>query len=251
MKACNDTIYDTLIVKPTMGSFDVDNQTAIYPKVIYEREDSVIINKIAVSDYSPPANISNNYHIRWLSSFGASRLWSYFNTFELNTYTVFPDSVICPGDSLFVSANYNSLNPMIWEATREPMPMPFEQPTLITSPGTYRYYIDYRGLCPDYRDSIVIPRGPNCITSVNPREILEAKSVANIVTPNGDGTNDAFVLPNPQRAALRLYNKWSRPVYSTDSYKGEWPMAETLPGVYFYKLEQGGKTTSGWVEVVR
>lgn len=81
-------------------------------------------------------------------------------------------------------------------------------------------------------------------------------SPPNILTPNGDGQNDVFVIrllelyPDNQ---LSIYNRWGQQVMHTEGYQNNWGAANLAGGTYFYKLllRKTGKQLTGWVEVVR
>jgi len=79
--------------------------------------------------------------------------------------------------------------------------------------------------------------------------------IPNIITPNQDSQNQAFVLKGLNAAdwTLRLYNRWGREVYAKDHYDNTWDAQGQPDGVYYYLLTN--PTTSqqykGWVEVQR
>jgi gliding motility-associated-like protein len=77
--------------------------------------------------------------------------------------------------------------------------------------------------------------------------------VPNIITPNGDGLNDTFVIVGSLVSArLEVYNRWGRKVSEYTNYQNQWGGQDQPDGVYYYYLtEPGGKTTKGWIEVVR
>lgn len=68
--------------------------------------------------------------------------------------------------------------------------------------------------------------------------------VPNIITPNGDGVNDLFVIRNNldyDRISLQIYNRWGNLIYESDDYQDDWngknlkgdPVTE---GVYYYTV---------------
>ena len=62
---------------------------------------------------------------------------------------------------------------------------------------------------------------------------------ANVFTPNNDGQNDAF---SPVRAPLpggrlRVFSRWSQPVFSTTDPALRWDGAGAADGTYFYELD--------------
>lgn len=77
--------------------------------------------------------------------------------------------------------------------------------------------------------------------------------VTNVVTPNGDGENDNFVvlgLSGP--AKLIVYNRWGAAVYISDDYQSNWGGANVSSGIYFYQLElEDGEVRNGWIHVLR
>ncbi|MEZ4961741.1 MAG: PKD domain-containing protein [Saprospiraceae bacterium] len=94
---------------------------------------------------------------------------------------------------------------------------------------------DCPGLCSEATVSIRI-RG---------EKEIEDCFVPNIITPNGDGTNDAFFVncledqfPNN---SIKIFNRWGDLVYQSEPYKNDWKgtyKGDPLPpGTYFYILQ--------------
>ncbi|MCC3160528.1 gliding motility-associated C-terminal domain-containing protein [Hymenobacter sp. 15J16-1T3B] len=79
--------------------------------------------------------------------------------------------------------------------------------------------------------------------------------IPNIITPNGDGQNDAFapqgLEPNAWR--LQVFNRWGVKVYEQPAYQNDWAAPGQSAGTYFYLLEHAtsGRRLKGWLEVVR
>ena len=78
----------------------------------------------------------------------------------------------------------------------------------------------------------------------------------NIITPNGDGQNDVFVIDNVALYpgnSLSIYTRWGRQVFMTTNYQNNWGSdAGTVPGMYYYLFKLAdGTATKGWVEVVK
>ncbi|KAA9340765.1 T9SS type B sorting domain-containing protein [Adhaeribacter soli] len=76
----------------------------------------------------------------------------------------------------------------------------------------------------------------------------------NIITPNGDGRNDAFVIGKlnlyPEHE-LAIFNRWGKQVYASRSYQNNWKAEGQTSGIYYYYFKAGGRSWKGWVEVVR
>jgi gliding motility-associated-like protein len=76
----------------------------------------------------------------------------------------------------------------------------------------------------------------------------------NIITPNNDGDNDAFVykgiLPN---TSLKIYNRWGVLVKSYSNYDNSFNAEGVTDGTYYYLLQEpnGGKSYKGWFDIVR
>jgi gliding motility-associated-like protein len=73
-------------------------------------------------------------------------------------------------------------------------------------------------------------------------EEVEELPLPNVISPNGDGLNDAWVVPEPVTPMqLRIYNRWGNLVYESENYANNWS-GETMQGekvtdgTYFYIL---------------
>jgi gliding motility-associated-like protein len=77
----------------------------------------------------------------------------------------------------------------------------------------------------------------------------------NIITPNGDGRNDTFVLQGLDASSwrCRIFNRWGQQVYNAEAYANDWGAPTQPGGVYFYQLTNNrtGRVIKGWLEVVR
>ncbi len=65
----------------------------------------------------------------------------------------------------------------------------------------------------------------------------------NVFTPNGDGKNDTFFIPNlpidnceDSFKKIEIYNRWGRKVFDSDVRNFEWDGEGFPNGVYFYKI---------------
>ena len=116
----------------------------------------------------------------------------------------------------------------------------------VTTGGTYALTWQFGGC-----------RGREEVAVETPR-VCPPLFIPNVVTPNADGRNDAFVVDVPGRWRLTIYTRWGREVWrSADSgYVGEWSGQGLADGLYFYRLEplsghRAATAVKGWVEVVR
>lgn len=105
--------------------------------------------------------------------------------------------------------------------------------------------------CPDTAQQCIVALGESMI------------SVPNVFTPNGDGTNDAFVVTFINLSALHceIYDRWGAKVYEWDGLTGSWDGKTTngkraVDGVYYYVVKattnQGEqRELTGFVHLVR
>ncbi|POY35326.1 hypothetical protein C3K47_16205 [Solitalea longa] len=63
--------------------------------------------------------------------------------------------------------------------------------------------------------------------------------ITNVFTPNGDGINDLFVIPNLETSVneLLVFNKQGMQVYKRSNYQNDWDGQGCTDGTYFYSLK--------------
>ena len=96
--------------------------------------------------------------------------------------------------------------------------------------------------------------------SVNVSECVDAGTLCNIFSPNGDGTNDNLILVGHQNFpnnSLRVFDRYGNLVYDVTGYDSTWDGSGDngdLPkGTYFYLLDLGDGTEviEGWIQIIR
>lgn len=63
--------------------------------------------------------------------------------------------------------------------------------------------------------------------------------IPNIITPNGDGSNDKFVidgLSNFPNSQLIIYSRWGNKVFESNDYQNDWDGDNLADGTYFFVL---------------
>jgi len=80
----------------------------------------------------------------------------------------------------------------------------------------------------------------------------------NVITPNGDGTNDLFEIQDlPENTEVIILNRWGNVVFSSINYQNNWDGKDALgnelvDGVYTYKYKtKDAKIGHGFVNLVR
>ncbi len=82
------------------------------------------------------------------------------------------------------------------------------------------------------------------------------RTIPNIITPNGDGQNEFFILTGFRTGGiLKIFNRWGVLVYQNESYQNDFTGQDLLDGVYYYEFwpvhEEGDlqKGYKGWLEI--
>jgi len=90
-----------------------------------------------------------------------------------------------------------------------------------------------------------------CVTTFSQRiRVEDPKDPPNVITPNGDGYNEVFELPNPGWK-LEVYDRWGKHVYSSAAYYNDWG-GDVRGGVYFYRITSPlGASCKGWLHVLK
>lgn len=93
-------------------------------------------------------------------------------------------------------------------------------------------------------------------TSFQTVEIInDTLFVPNLITPNGDGFNDFFVIEGKNNCSISIFNVWNEEIYNSSNYKNDWngtnkggKLLDT--GAYYYVLECGGQQTTGVINIL-
>jgi gliding motility-associated-like protein len=103
----------------------------------------------------------------------------------------------------------------------------------------------------------------NCSLDTLVRLNCESTTIPEIITPNGNGKNDTWVLELDPEAEVKVFNRWGNMIYSASPYLDDWDGKanegmslgkDYLPsGTYFYIIDKkdGKDPVSGYIELVR
>ncbi len=97
-------------------------------------------------------------------------------------------------------------------------------------------------------------------TATDIKDIIGEVVVPNLITPNGDGKNDVFVIDglelHPDHT-LSIFNRWGNEVYRSNGiYKNDWNGNGLNEGTYYYLLkikEKDGseRSKTGWITLIK
>ena len=169
-----------------------------------------------------------------------------------------------PDNRYFWELQYNQDNPLSVETLTDINPT-FDYSTYANSlndiPGNYTVRLIARtdNLAPSGNMVYCRDTSENTILVVN-----DYLTFPSLVTPNGDGINDIFVIGNliegmgyPNNT-LDIYNRWGSQVYHTEnisSYADFWDPSNVPAGTYFYRFTahgyNGNVEHNGSIEVIK
>ncbi len=78
--------------------------------------------------------------------------------------------------------------------------------------------------------------------------------VPNVITPNGDGYNDVFILPEEiviRENQVAIFNRWGKAVYKINNYQNDWNGENLSSGVYYYQVIFDNYKLKGTLQVLR
>ncbi len=92
-------------------------------------------------------------------------------------------------------------------------------------------------------------------------DACEELVVNDLLTPNGDGINDTWIIINIEsykNSLVRVYNRWGNEVFTAQNYNNNWAGdhdGDELPsGPYYYQLDvygDGVRVIDGWLHLTR
>jgi gliding motility-associated-like protein len=113
------------------------------------------------------------------------------------------------------------------------------------SPEAYEY------AAPGEYEVVLRAFAGGCDTTLTQRVKVENPELPpNVITPNGDGKNELFQLPNPGWK-LEVYDRWGKHIYSNEAYQNDWGN-DVQGGVYFYRITSPlGASCKGWLHILK
>jgi|GEM_PF-6644208 len=82
------------------------------------------------------------------------------------------------------------------------------------------------------------------------------ESIPNVITPNGDGLNQNFVIEGldlSRSNELLIYDRWGKKIFETHSYQNDWDGQEHTAGIYFYRFKKatGDRDCKGFIHIIK
>ncbi|MFH1320926.1 MAG: gliding motility-associated C-terminal domain-containing protein [Bacteroidota bacterium] len=158
------------------------------------------------------------------------------------------DTTVCEGESITLNAsggNFYNWSPSVKLSCTDC------QSPEVSPISTTTYTVTVTNLACFKTDTIIV-RVEFC-------DCETIEPIPQVITPNEDGKNDQFEIPNLDifpGNELTIFNRWGNIVFSTGSYSNDWKgesnRGEGLPdGSYFYIIDLGKEKCQGYVMIHR
>ena len=125
--------------------------------------------------------------------------------------------------------------------------------TIISGSPSYSYFWDRGDVTPNIYNvlsgtyTLTVTDGNNCAKSI---QVFvdnmgdDCNIIApNVITPNGDGSNDFLVFDGLEHypgSSLVIFNRWGNKIFESNDYQNNWGPEDISDGTYFYILTPGG-----------
>ncbi len=130
-------------------------------------------------------------------------------------------SMIEEGDSLWVTVSTNAINPEFeWFFNEEVIPNASQDNLEVYEFGNYRVRILQTEVCANSDELTFVVEE---LVNIFP----EVEKIPNLISPNGDGINDTWVIPTQYvsgtNTEITIYSSYGKKVFSTQDYTNNWP----------------------------
>jgi gliding motility-associated-like protein len=122
----------------------------------------------------------------------------------------------------------------------------------LDAPGVYTYTVTGIAPCIDATADV------NVIIDNSGCDPVQPFVISNMLTPNGDGKNDTWIITNVSQLEgdqVMIFNRWGSKVFETSSYNNDWNgthNGQDLPdGSYYYVIEHDGEVIQGPLTLLR
>ena len=155
---------------------------------------------------------------------------------------------IYQGQTANIIVTTSALNPVFQWYRNDVLLAETSNTLLVNQIGTYK---------------LIITQSSGCVVSEEVEIIVqkpEINEVPNLISPNNDGVNDTWVLPNfitsQSNINVKIFNSSGKIVLSTDNYQDNWPQEESdfinSNAVFYYIIAKGNnKIKEGTITVIK
>jgi gliding motility-associated-like protein len=89
--------------------------------------------------------------------------------------------------------------------------------------------------------------------------LVKALFIPNVITPNGDGSNDRFEIKGLNKflkTELVIFDRWGDHVFEQTNYQNDWSASGLSTGTFFYifsGIDDAGERHEfkGWIQVIQ
>lgn len=168
-------------------------------------------------------------------------------SFQLPSFEMASDTTICEGEELVLDYSALDFESYVWVGQDNQTAL-----ITITDSGAYTLQVS-ENFCATSRTIDVHTQYCDSIPPPDPEPVDSVVYVIpNIITPNKDEINDAFVLEGfTEQVSVEVFNRWGKKVYENTDYKNDWEGGNLSDGVYFYHIKEGFVALSGWLQISR
>ena len=108
----------------------------------------------------------------------------------------------------------------------------------------------------DYLVTLVVTTADGCVDSVRSTYVIIPPEITipNVISPNGDLSNDYLVIRNIEfwNNELTIFSRWGNKVYDVKNYRNQWKADDLPDGTYYYVLKLNDqKQYNGHLTVLR
>jgi gliding motility-associated-like protein len=160
-------------------------------------------------------------------------------------------NMLSSGDTLMVNVTTTAVNPVFeWFSDNALIPGASTSSFEVTQQGNYKVIIQQTEGCNASQELTFVVNEP----------FPDVANIPNVITPNGDGINDTWVIPQAfvsgTNTQVMLINTQGKVVLNTTDYQNNWPETELdfkdVTPVYYYIITTSNKnTTKGSITVLR
>lgn len=107
-----------------------------------------------------------------------------------------------------------------------------------------------------YEVKLIVSSENDCMDSIvkNVMIIDDILVFSNVITPNGDGYNDCFVIENCDKYEgniLQIFNRWGNIVFETENYNNKWDGEDLADGTYYFIFMYTNKEYHGSLTIIK